>query len=170
MKALSILIFIFYSFNLYSQTSEINGRFNITEPYLNYYDVQILLKQGDGILMKSRIDSLGNFIFKNVPEGFYALIFDPLGFRQFITDSFFVFHDSTKQVIFNYPPPCRYIYEEGMTPKCIYGHSNKIIPIIYGLPLPKTMKKAKKGLLKLGGCIVSGCDPHFYCKVHKIEF
>jgi len=32
------------------------------------------------------------------------------------------------------------------------------------------MKRAKKGKIWLGGCVITECDPKWYCKIHKIEF
>jgi hypothetical protein len=53
--------------------------------------------------------------------------------------------------------PC--FQPKGQIPKCIGGHTDQIIPIIYGRPTVETRKKAKQGLVKTGGCIVTGCDP-----------
>ena len=61
-------------------------------------------------------------------------------------------------------------YLKNRKPICPIGnHTNNIIPIVYGLPTPKTMAKAKKGLVHLGGCVLSNCDPHYYCTVHNKE-
>jgi hypothetical protein len=57
----------------------------------------------------------------------------------------------------------------GKKPTCIGGHTDHIIPIVYGLPTEKTMTKAEKGLVHLGGCIVSEDDPKYYCKIHQVE-
>ena len=32
------------------------------------------------------------------------------------------------------------------------------------------MKQYKRGKIKLGGCVVSGCDPIWFCKKCKKEF
>ena len=54
---------------------------------------------------------------------------------------------------------------------CPIGNQNdEVIPIVYGLPTQKTVRKAKKGKVSLGGCIITGCDPIWYCQRHKHSF
>ena len=54
-------------------------------------------------------------------------------------------------------------------PKCIGGHTDHIISIVYGEPTPLTMEKAKKGLVHIGGCVISLPCPRYYCLIHNIE-
>jgi hypothetical protein len=51
------------------------------------------------------------------------------------------------------PPPC---------PEC--GSSEGVVPIIYGYPGEELVEAAERGEVKLGGCIVTGDDPGWYCK------
>lgn len=67
------------------------------------------------------------------------------------------------------PGFCPYVYKRGEKPACIGGHTDQVVPIAYGLPGAKAMKKAKRGELYLGGCEVTGCDPGYYCLIHKRE-
>ncbi len=48
--------------------------------------------------------------------------------------------------------------------KCPKCKSINVIPIVYGLPTPEAEEEAKKGLFKLGGCIVSEESPKWHCK------
>ncbi len=50
------------------------------------------------------------------------------------------------------------------------NHTNQIVPVVYGLPGAKLRRKADKGKVKLGGCLISGCDPQWYCKIHDKTF
>ncbi len=50
------------------------------------------------------------------------------------------------------------------------NHSKHIVPVLYGLPGEKLRRKADKGKVKLGGCLISGCDPQWYCKIHDKTF
>jgi hypothetical protein len=50
------------------------------------------------------------------------------------------------------------------------NHSDNLIPIVYGLPGKKSRRKSENGKIKLDGCIVTGCDPKWYCKQHDLEF
>lgn len=65
---------------------------------------------------------------------------------------------------------CSYDLKPGETPTCPEGHTDNIVPIAYGLPGPELMKSSQAGEVYLGGCVISGCDPHHYCKAHQIEF
>jgi hypothetical protein len=67
------------------------------------------------------------------------------------------------------PGFCPYAYKRGKKPACLGGHTDQVVPIAYGLPGAKTMKKAKQGKLCLGGCNVTDCDPGYYCLIHKRE-
>jgi hypothetical protein len=80
-----------------------------------------------------------------------------------IKDFYFNRNDRVFQFIF--PNPCKKSVKV-----CPENHTNKLIPIVYGLPGEKLIRKAKKGKVMLGGCIVTDCDPKWYCKVHKLMF
>lgn len=46
-------------------------------------------------------------------------------------------------------------------PKC--GSSQGVVPIVYGYPGEELMKKAQKGDVKLGGCIIGENNPNWHC-------
>jgi len=48
--------------------------------------------------------------------------------------------------------------------KCPKCKSTRVIPIVYGLPTPEAEEEEKKGLIRLGGCIVSKEFPKWHCK------
>jgi len=47
-------------------------------------------------------------------------------------------------------------------PKC--GSDKNTIPIVYGLADASLLRRSNRGEVKLGGCIVTGHDPKWYCK------
>ena len=47
-------------------------------------------------------------------------------------------------------------------PQC--GSRENVVPIIYGYPGPELRDAAERGEVKLGGCVISGDDPRWYCK------
>ncbi|MBI1883479.1 MAG: hypothetical protein HYS08_04645 [Chlamydiae bacterium] len=50
-------------------------------------------------------------------------------------------------------------------PACpVCGSSENVVRIVYGYPSEKLMKEADEGKVKLGGCVIGGADPRFYCK------
>jgi len=59
-------------------------------------------------------------------------------------------------------------YATKKCPVCL--RSNPILPITYGMPTPKMFKKARKGKMYLGGCVIEENSPKFYCKRDEFEF
>ena len=52
-------------------------------------------------------------------------------------------------------------------PKC---KSNKIIPIMYGMPTHEAFEEAEKGNIKMGGCMIREAMPDRYCTSCKYEW
>jgi hypothetical protein len=71
---------------------------------------------------------------------------------------------------------CLYDYPVGYVPECPKSHKNKIVPIIYGLVATLIPKNGNKIPIKSeptyysGGCVISECDPKYYCTIHQIKF
>lgn len=64
--------------------------------------------------------------------------------------------------------PCPYNYPAAHHRlACVGGHSDRLLPIVYGRPMPPTQRLARQGKVVLRGCLVSGCDPRYYCPVHQ---
>jgi hypothetical protein len=112
----------------------------------------------------------GSFRFQDVTPGFYRLVFWRYGNRPELKDSIQLTTGQRLELSVRYPSACIYTYPEGYVPRCPYHHTQGIIPIQYGLPAPETRQLAKLGKIRLGGCIVTGCDPKYYCPIHKLEF
>lgn len=122
------------------------------------------LKQNDFLINPAPVEKPGHYLFTDIPIGKYILMYEDLGRRTRGINVVFT-RDTT--IIINYPVPCKFVYVKGVKPKCIGGHTNDIIPIVYGLPSKKTMKQFKKGTIRLGGCMVTDCDPMYYCTLHN---
>ncbi|RYY09878.1 MAG: hypothetical protein EOO36_21505 [Cytophagaceae bacterium] len=63
--------------------------------------------------------------------------------------------------------PCPYDYPPNSRPACVGGHTDRLLPIVYGRPAPQAIRQARQGKVVLRGCLVSGCDPRYYCPVHR---
>ena len=59
-------------------------------------------------------------------------------------------------------------YNPQKCPICL--RSKYVLPITYHLPTRKMFRKASKGKMYLGGCMVYDYSPHFYCKKDEFEF
>jgi len=55
-------------------------------------------------------------------------------------------------------------------PACSKCKSEETIDIVYGYPTTKTMKKAERGEIYLGGCCITNNDPPWYCKKCQRSF
>ncbi len=67
-------------------------------------------------------------------------------------DDFFNYLVSTDELddFLGYEPRC---------PNC----TNKMIKIVYGMPDTDTMKKAQRGEIFLGGCVIEEFQPEYHC-------
>lgn len=50
------------------------------------------------------------------------------------------------------------------TLKCPACGAKDVIRIVYGLPTEKAMKRAHRGEIMLGGCVVTDSDPNRLCR------
>ena len=110
----------------------------------------------------------GDFLIDSIPVGTYDLKITYLGYRDTTLTSIKVTQDTIIDLKINYPPTCKYDKKNKSCPVC--QMKDKVIPIAYGLPSAGLLKDAKKGKVRIGGCLITGCDPHWYCKRDKIEF
>lgn len=54
--------------------------------------------------------------------------------------------------------------------ECPKGHTDSIIPILYGFPSEESFQQADSGLVYLAGCELPAEPKKYYCKKHEIEF
>lgn len=162
-----ISIFLIFAFNCLGQKGIINGIIiNGIDRTPSQY-ITIMLMQGEKELGGTISDEQGKFEFKDVSEGNYELNFSFIGYPQHLITNVDIKSDSTIILKVAYPCPQGNSKSEKI---CPYGHKNDIVPILFGLPSLRMMRKEKRGKVYLGGCIVTECDPSWYCKIHKLEF
>ncbi|HEY8934896.1 MAG TPA: carboxypeptidase-like regulatory domain-containing protein [Cyclobacteriaceae bacterium] len=127
--------------------------------------LKIEILHQDSVVALTFTDQNGDYSFNNVKPGLYDLRIQHLGFRERIIKNVSIPVNTIEQFDIVHPGPC-----VESTKVCPGGHSDNLIPIVYGLPSEKLIEKSKEGKVRLGGCIVTGCDPKWYCKEHNIEF
>lgn len=150
----------------------IEGRVEFVDDSVSRQGVLAQLRLGDSLIRETYVNEQGLFEFKTVETGIYTLSIKQIGYRLVSVNDLVVGEDALVKVNvqFPHPIPCPYDYQVTYRPVCIGGHTDKIIPIIYGLPDKKRLKKARKGKIHLAGCNVTNCDPRYYCVVHNREF
>ena len=113
-------------------------------------------------------DSLGNYFMDSIPVGSQSFLFYASGYQDTIVYDIPFKKDSITYVNILYPTFCKYSDMKSNCPICL--KKNKVIPIIYGYPSDKMRKKNEQGKIRLGGCILTGCDPKWYYKKDNKEF
>ena len=53
---------------------------------------------------------------------------------------------------------------------CPKGHTDSIIPVLYGMPTEESFAEADSGKIWLGGCEIPDVEYNWYCKKHNIQF
>ena len=176
MKPKIIILLLLNVFIGFSQVGKVSGKL-ILEDLENRKSViektYVILKIGvekDSV----KVDENLSFSFENLKTGDYQIWISP---RNFTFDTFYKFHlEETKPENFElkYASTCQF----GKSKVCpICKRKNKVIPICYGLgaEIGKLDKKgnwipSKKKKCQAGGCIVTDCQPKWYCERDKKSF
>lgn len=170
MRHFLLILALISSLLCFSQQAQVSGDIADTTARLSYESVTIQLRKGGTIVASTLSVYDGTFQFQGIAPGSYWLVFMRSGDRGELRDSVIVSQGQHLQLQVKYPSACPYTYPEGYVPRCPFNHTEGIIPIRYGKPASETSQRAKQGKIRLGGCMVTGCDPQFYCPIHKQEF
>ncbi len=165
MKAIVYILILFSSNNLFSQNSILKGRVfdGLSCKECGSPAVLLTLTDENGRTSSGQTDFDGNYKIENLQNGVYILVVMATGVREKVYENIRI--DSGEQKFdFFYPEPCVKSLK-----RCPKNHTDNIIPISYGLPNKRTIRKAEKGKVKLGGCDPSLCEK-WYCKTHNIGF
>jgi hypothetical protein len=158
----TIILFLL-SFFLFSQSKDLRGHV-IDKNNSAFPGITVTMSYDGKVIRETQTDQNGNFILKNLENKSYEFKLSAIGYEDYIFKEFY-FSGHDRVFEFTFPNPC---------PKskkiCPENHSNKLIPIVYGLPSDKMIKDAKKGKIILGGCIVNDCSPKWFCKKHSLSF
>jgi hypothetical protein len=130
--------------------------------------VTITLQRADSILAGTLAGSNGAFTLPAVPVGTYDLVLRMIGYRTERLVGVQVTLQA-KALVLPFPGPCLYSYTKHQQPTCLAGHTDHLIPMVYGLPSKHTMQRARRGKVRLAGCQITGCDPRYYCPIHRKE-
>jgi hypothetical protein len=113
----------------------------------------------------------GEFEFPHVKTGNYKIRFEGIGYRDTIFEDLTIRGDTS--INLSYIRNCRYddAINNSRCPKC--KKKNRVIPIIYGLPVSlngedPTVGNGEKFIL--AGCEITDCDPNWFCRRNKISF
>lgn len=161
MKTIFTIIAFFILHFGFSQNGELKGR--ITEGSgTGFPGLTVKLINIEKSILETQTDFDGKYSFKDIPFGNYSIVISSIGMREETVENIKI-EIPQKVSDFIYPKPC-----VGSKKICPKGHRNKIIPITYGLPSKKTIKRAQNKKLKLGGCTLY-CEK-WHCLEHDLDF
>lgn len=162
MMTIFITIITFLTFSIgFSQIGELNGRI-IEHDEIGFPGLAVELIKDGKSFYQTQTDFNGNYNFKNISFGTYLIKISYVGMKEETFENIIINTQNTS-LDFTYPKPCL-----SNKKNCPKGHTNKIIPIVYGLPTKKTIKKAENKKVKLGGC-TPYCEK-WHCTEHNLDF
>ncbi len=172
MKSTVSIAFLFISFFCFGQAQNSNNA--LYELTIAYRPAVIAILADTGMLCSSiNNGNIQKMTYKSIPPGHYRVQISGQGQQTVIKDSIVVKKGQTLLLSFKFNGPCLYDHPTGYIPICPRNHIDSIIPIIYGLVVTRSdtfIKDKKEMKAKYAGCLMTGCDPQFYCKEHDIKF
>lgn len=163
-KIISIFLYCWIPLIAFSQTGVIKGHI-IEGGYNRGFAFVNLTLLNTGLTATTDLD--GNFQFTQLKAGSYELKLSNAGLKDSVIKSLVIQEGEILQLEFIYPY-CNYDINQSTCPFC--DKQDQVIRIVYGYPSKGALRSAKKGKLRLGGCEITGCDPHHYCKRDQKEF
>lgn len=171
MKSLLLITFIFFTGLCFAQTQQnCDAVYDLT---IAYRPATIQLLTDTNSFPTTNINNIGRITYGYIQPGRYKIIISGQGQTSVIKDNIWVGQGQKLVLNFKINGPCLYDHPAGYIPTCPKKHTDSIIPIIYGLVAEKIewgTKKKKEIKARYAGCVVTDCDPQFYCKEHDIEF
>lgn len=162
---LTILLILVFKVSGYTQNGELRGTVYDTMENEYVYDAEILLLNTS---LGAYSDEQGKFLIRDIRDGIYDIRINYFDYMETVLQGIYVKGDTITQLEISLPGPCE--FDKGVVACPICEKSDMVIPIIYGLPGSKLIRQADRGKVRLGGCILTACDPNSYCKRDNTEF
>ena len=140
---------------------------------LTYKPAIVTLFSNKGLVSKSTVQNTVLVRYQDLQPGYYKAQISWPGQTTVIKDSMWLSEGNNLLIRFEVNGPCLYDHPPDYKPVCTYNHTDSIVPIIYGLiPLNGDEWQGDKKMMKAkyAGCVTTGCDPYFYCKLHDVAF
>ena len=175
MKTTIVIILIFLgSLSCVAQNSVIYGQIVPENPEDSARIIaksKVVLKI-NGTKKASYPDKNLNFTFQNLDSDSILIYMEPKSARIETMMMGFLEPNDTLFLKIPYMLTCKYDKSKNNKTCPICKRQDRVIPIVYGL-LAYIQKKGevnKEPEIKEGGCIISNCDPNWYCKRDQIDF
>ncbi|RKR11734.1 hypothetical protein C8C83_3480 [Flavobacterium sp. 90] len=189
MKEKILLYLLLISFSCFSQTGKLNGKLILkdTENYKKVLENTYIILKTSIKTDSIKVDSDLRFVFEDVKAEKKIKIF--ISPRTYPINTYYIMDlkkNEIKNVEIPYTSTCPYSKDRNnVCPTC--SKNDKVLPIVYGLiatvnykdkdgnPTDKngniiSKKESKKVKYKSGGCVVSDCQPTWFCQRDKLNF
>jgi hypothetical protein len=147
-----------------------NKVYNLT---LAYQPATVQILKDSLLLSPLQVNNEGKITYVDLQPGFYSVKVTGRGQPETIKDSLYVTQGQKLVLNIKIAGPCLYHHAANYIPACPQNHTDSIIPIVYGLIAGRGdtfIKNKKDEKVRYAGCVVTGCDPQYYCKLHDLEF
>ncbi|KAF2517035.1 hypothetical protein [Flavobacterium foetidum] len=188
MKEKLLFCFLFISFFCFSQNGKLTGKLILkdTENYKSVSENTFVILKTKKRFDSVKVDHNLSFVFNNLGTDTLRLFISP---RPFPTNTIYILNlkeNETKDIGISYWSVCPYDKSKGnVCPIC--KKNDQVIPIVYGLSVTSDYSDKKGNLTdkngniiskeenkkithKQGGCVVSECQPNWFCQLDKLDF
>lgn len=146
--------------------------------FINYRPSILTIWKGCDSIRTSAINAnISAITYINADPGIYRVEISWPGQQTTINDSVVVMEGQNLTLNLRIDGPCLYDHPANYIPVCPKNHKDNILPIRYGLHGTVVRKGEKDGGNErnkpeaiYAGCVVTSCDPRFYCTEHDIKF
>lgn len=188
MKEKILLCFLFFSFTCFSQTVKLTGKLILkdTENYKKVFENTYIILKTSTKTDSVKVDSDLRFAFEDVKVEKIKIFISP---RSYPVNTYYIINlkeDEINNIEIPYSSVCPFgKNKDNFCPICT--KNDKVLPIVYGFlakinykdkngnPTDKNGKiiskeESEKLKYKAGGCVVSDCQPSWFCERDQTEF
>lgn len=172
-----IFLFLLSFFNGICQSGEIGGKLLVAtlEERNSLPSKVYAILEHENHKDSIQVDENFKFKFESLRSGKYYLSFSV---RNYPINRNYIFNlNDGEKLNHDIPlkPICPYQNSKEKTDCPVCKKDDKVIPIVYGLSVsivPKDQKENSKTEAKVhnGGCVISDCQPNWYCERDKTQF
>lgn len=165
MRTLTIILALIVSTSCYSQSDKFRAQIFIEDSLQVAGGLIIFPLTGDSITIDNS-DTVAIIDLNDPKHWVFYFLWSGWASKIFRFDTNTTASDIQK---INVPDTIFYkeFEEKHICPICL--KSKYLIPIVYGMPLPKVFKLANKNKVRLGGCVYD-FEKKYYCKRDDFEF
>ena len=164
MKTLLTLLLLATGLHTFSQSALLRGRVKDSTKYGIIQDAQLHFLKNDTTINSGSGGNYSIELHKHLTD---TIVISH--FKYGTTKVAVSLEDKTvKELDIHFPVSCKSFPKKDVCPKC---NTNKsVLAIVYGYPTEKTFERAENGEIKLGGCVINDCMPHYHCKKDQLDF